>query len=83
MHDDKIDVTLKYEENEIILIVADDGKGFDVSTIPDTSREDNSGFGMAMMRERVYLLSGKLDVKSSPGNGCEITVTIPISKEGI
>lgn len=79
----RLDVTLKYEENEIILIVADDGKGFDVSTIPDTSREDNSGFGMAMMRERVYLLSGKLDVKSSPGNGCEIIVTIPISKEGV
>lgn len=78
----RLDVTLAYEDNQIILSIEDDGKGFDVSTIPNSSRDDNSGFGMSMMKERVYLLSGTLDIESSLGNGCKIVVTVPVSKEG-
>lgn len=77
----RIDVTLKYERNSLIVQVADNGKGFDVDAISSGTREDNSGFGISMMRERVYLLSGKLEVKTSPGNGCAIIVTIPITEE--
>lgn len=79
----RLDVTLKYEDSRLILTIADDGKGFDVDSMSTVSRDDNSGFGMSIMRERVYLLSGKLDVQSSPGNGCAITVTIPVVREEI
>lgn len=80
-HASRLDVYLIYEEEQLILRIVDDGKGFDVNTIPDSSREDNSGFGMSMMKERVYLLSGKLNIQSSPGNGCVIEVAISNSKE--
>ncbi|MBU5233346.1 ATP-binding protein, partial [Agathobacter rectalis] len=59
----------------------DDGDGFDVSTIPEVTRSDNSGFGLSMMKERVYLLSGKIKINSKPGEGCTIKVTVPINKE--
>lgn len=75
----RLDVTLTYEDRRLIMTIADDGKGFDVDSIASVSRDDNSGFGMSIMRERVYLLSGKLDVQSSPGNGCAITVIIPVA----
>lgn len=73
----KIDVRLSYQEDNIVLTVMDDGKGFDINYLPETSRDDNSGFGLSMMRERVYMLSGKIEIISSFGNGCSIIVTIP------
>lgn len=78
----RLDVSLSYQPDNVVLIVADDGRGFDVNSLSDSARDDNSGFGMSMMKERVFLLSGKLDIESSPGNGCVITVTIPVTKEG-
>ena len=74
-------VSMKYKDSQLKLMIQDDGRGFDVSSIQSVSRDDNTGFGLSMMKERVYLLSGKLDIQSSPGNGCSICVTIPILKE--
>lgn len=76
-----LEVKLYYLGTKIILTITDDGKGFDIDKIPETSRDDNSGFGLSMMKERVYLLSGKIEIKSGLGNGCSIVVTIPKSKE--
>lgn len=74
-------VNMTYGEHELCLVIEDDGKGFDPGQAPESPRQDNSGFGMSMMRERVYLLSGTIDVDSSIGNGCKISVTIPVNKE--
>jgi two-component system sensor histidine kinase DegS len=75
----KITITLTYHEKSIVLEIVDDGDGFDANEIPDTIKSDNSGFGLSMMRERIYLLSGKISLESSPGEGCSIIVTIPKS----
>lgn len=77
----RLDVYLIYEENRLVLRVVDDGKGFDVDAVSDSLRADNSGFGISMMKERVYLLSGKLEVRSTPGEGCTIEVVIPNAGE--
>lgn len=77
-----IHVTLNYVNKNIIeLIISDDGTGFDVSSLPESIREDNSGFGLSMMKERIYLLSGDMKIVSSQGNGCIITVEVPHNKE--
>ena len=34
-----------------------------------------------MMKERIILLSGKLEIISKPGEGCETIVTVPVKKE--
>ena len=54
---------------------------FALPVIPETTRNDNSGFGLSMMKERIYLLSGKLEIISKPGEGCETIVTVPVKKE--
>ena len=48
---------------------------------PEFTREDNSGFGLSMMKERIYLLSGKISISSKPGEGCIVKVIIPVNKE--
>jgi two-component system sensor histidine kinase DegS len=73
----KIDVLISYLDSSISLKVVDDGDGFNTSTLSDNIREDNSGFGLSIMRERIYLLSGKISLESNPGEGCTIIVTIP------
>ena len=78
----QIDVTISYLDHHVILSVKDNGKGFDPNHIPVHSKPDHSGFGLSMMRERVYLLSGNITIDSKPGEGCSIIVDVPITKEG-
>lgn len=75
-----IDLNYYNEKNSIEIIISDNGVGFDSEQIDFSvvSREDNSGYGLSMMKERIDLLSGKLDINSKPGRGCKITVLIPI-----
>ena len=56
--------------NSIMVVVTDDGKGFDVN-----KRRD--GIGITNMINRVDSFNGKIDIESSPGNGCKIQVEIP------
>jgi signal transduction histidine kinase len=53
--------------------VKDDGCGFH----PGEPSRNGGGFGLLGMRERVERLHGELLVRSSPGSGTEISVTIP------
>lgn len=79
-----IQVILKYEKNDVSVVVTDDGTGFDVKANDTNLREDNSGFGLSMMKERVYLLSGTIHIESEIGKGTSITVKVPIrNKEDI
>ena len=77
----KIDISIQYLPDVINLKVVDDGDGFDPSEIPEMTRDDNSGFGLAMMRERIFMLSGKLEIDSKLGEGSCIQVHVPINKE--
>jgi signal transduction histidine kinase len=54
------------------LKVSDDGKGFD----PIVAKEDNDGFGLTTMAERVHALGGELRISSRPTIGTEVEVTI-------
>lgn len=63
----RVDVTLSYMEDLVVLDVVDDGVGFDPSV---------RGFGLTAMAERVALLGGTVTVESAPGNGTALTVAI-------
>jgi two-component system sensor histidine kinase DegS len=73
----KVDICLEYEPDQIQLTIDDNGDGFDLTKLPDVSREDNSGFGLSMMKERIFLLSGEIEVNSEPGKGFHIHITVP------
>lgn len=75
-----ISIKLSYQKNAIEVSIEDDGCGFDIEDIPDTIREDHSGFGISMMKERIYLLSGELDIKSKIGEGTKIFASIPVNE---
>lgn len=74
-------VSLKYEKDRLVLSIVDDGVGFDTSTLPQVSRDNNSGFGISMMKERVYLLSGTIEIQSEIGKECKVLIEIPQYEE--
>lgn len=66
-------VTLRSTGNEHVhLTVEDDGCGFALS--PSAS----SGLGLAGMRERATAMRGTFEVRSSPGIGTRVIITLPI-----
>jgi len=76
-----IEVKIIYSSNMVETFITDDGEGFDASNYSSEIREDNSGFGMNTMKERVYLLSGNIDIDSKPGKGTKIHIQIPIKED--
>ena len=71
-----VNVVIERRKDEIVLIIEDDGKGFDPSGI-ETSRESGKGLGLVGMRERAAIVGGTLEIESAPGTGTTIFVRVP------
>ncbi|MBU5470875.1 sensor histidine kinase [Falcatimonas sp. MSJ-15] len=75
-----IKMQLIYSKNDITLIHEDDGIGFDFNK-PSNITENNTGFGISSLKERVFLLGGKISFSSNNnGVGTVIKVIIPTLK---
>ena len=68
---DKIEVSIKLLNNCIYLRIYDNGIGFDPAVV-------KKGIGLNNIKKRTELFSGNFSINSTPGNGCEIIVEIPI-----
>jgi len=72
----QIRIRLEMGARRLSLRVADDGQGFE-------QHEDFWGpgghFGLLGMRERAERLGGALNLRSHPGDGTEVEVTVPLS----
>jgi signal transduction histidine kinase len=68
----EVQVQLLRNKGHLVLMVTDDGAGFD----PD--RLSGDGMGLAGMRDRARLLGGTLQFESAPGQGTSTTLRIPV-----
>lgn len=62
-------------ESNCIIVVSDNGKSFNAKEV--LSVEDRH-FGLCILRERVDLLSGTINIDSKPKNGTVIKIIIPL-----
>lgn len=62
---------------ELVVLVADDGRGFD--TDGERRPRAERGMGLLGMAERIAAVDGTLDVTSSPGAGTQVRARIPLS----
>ena len=68
-------IKTRYENNEHIIIVQDNGKGFDVSTLSDA---DGSHIGIRNVRERIETMcDGTFSIESEKDEGTTVTIRIP------
>ncbi len=67
-------VTFEDVETHLRLIVEDNGRGFNVTTL--SSSKEPSGWGLTTMKERAASLAGSVRILSEPGNGARIIADI-------
>jgi len=79
---ERVNITLSYLDDRVVLDVLDDGEGFDTTQIEGLKgAHDAGGFGLAAMRERVEQLGGTFLLESAPGEGTTIVIELPILEE--
>jgi PAS domain S-box-containing protein len=64
-------VALNEQDGDLVLVVADDGKGLRESDL-------SGSLGFLGMKERAQVCGGNLEVSSSPGNGTTVTLRVPM-----
>jgi PAS domain S-box-containing protein len=67
-------VDLVQEDENILLVVEDDGIGFCESGLSNTL----GSLGLLGMKERAQFCGGDVQISSSPGNGTMVTVRVPV-----
>lgn len=73
-------VELKETSEAIYTVIKDDGKGFDMNVVMN-NYEQRGSLGMINLRERTELIGGELTMTSAPGQGTQITLTVPQAHE--
>lgn len=68
----QVNLELSITPQQIRLSIEDDGQGFDPSEVPP------GRYGLIGLNERARLLGGSLHLKSCPGEGTRLEVTIPL-----
>jgi PAS domain S-box-containing protein len=67
-------VALSQDEENILLVVEDDGVGFAESDLSNTL----GSLGLLGMKERAQFCGGDVRISSSPGSGTTVTVRVPV-----
>ena len=65
-----IHIELAYDGTTVQLTIVDDGQGFEV-------KKTGRGLGLPGMRGRTEEIGGKFELKSQPGKGTRVAVTVP------
>ena len=68
---DQIEICLQSRQEYVELAIKDNGVGFDL-------KSTNSGIGLANIKDRVNFYNGKTEIVSGSGQGCQVTVRIPL-----
>ncbi|HEX7481140.1 MAG TPA: sensor histidine kinase [Polyangiales bacterium] len=75
-HAQRVSLVVIRRPDEVVLLVEDDGVGFDVESI----RHSADALGVLGMEERVTLCGGTLTIESTPGQGTNLRARIPLSE---
>jgi signal transduction histidine kinase len=72
----RVDVSITLQANEMTLTISDDGHGFDLQNAPGAAQEH---FGLNIMRERAGQVGGHMEIRSIPGHGTHVVISVPIT----
>ena len=76
----RVTITMSRDVNDLVVLVSDDGVGFDPKEI-GSRRESWPHFGLAGMRERAESVCGSIVWRSKPGAGAEVELRVPTGRE--
>ena len=73
----QVRVELNLEDNAALIVVRDNGRGFDIDGAGGS--ELRTGLGLVGMRERATLCGASLSIESSSGAGTSVSLEVPLS----
>jgi signal transduction histidine kinase len=76
-----VSVLLEERNGTTVIIVEDDGQGFDVAAVMGSAGQSRR-LGLLGMEERAALIGGKLTIESRPGAGTAVFVEVPRAIDG-
>ena len=74
-----VEVTIRYEDEQVVLVVEDDGVGFQVDGAAGEAGPRWSG--LSRVREETEAAGGQLLVRSEPSRGTTVRATFPLPDE--
>lgn len=74
---DQIAVDLRLEDRRLVISISDNGQGFQ----PDQVLSATQSIGLFGMRERVDSIGGSLTIRSAPGAGTTIMLSLPLAND--
>jgi|GEM_PF-2021747 len=77
-----VSIRIDRREKSVRMVIEDDGKGFDLSQLERTTRQQE-GFGLFSIRERLTYVGGKFAIESRPGEGTKVTLIAPLNRENL
>ncbi len=75
----EVSITEVERDGAVVLVIEDNGRGFDTSSL---SKTDGSSLGLMGMEERALLIGGQLDIESQIGTGTIVRIMVPLVEEG-
>lgn len=75
----QVRIELARSGHELVLLIRDNGIGFDITTMLSRAAKGES-IGLLGMQERVALTGGEMEILSSPGQGTEIRARFPLGE---
>jgi PAS domain S-box-containing protein len=72
-------VNLRHVDGHLQIIISDQGVGFDPTAKP-AAVDGGGGFGLFTIRERLELMGGTFEIESSPGQGSQFVLSVPVAQ---
>jgi PAS domain S-box-containing protein len=72
----RVGVVLKATPDGVVLIIEDDGKGFEQENV---NRGSSPRLGLLGMRERIAMIHGSLEIERKPGDGTTLIIHVPLN----
>lgn len=77
----RVNVLLRYGRDELVLVVEDDGRGFEEPIHITAAEAPGGGLGLVGMRERAEVLNGSFELDTEPGRGTTVIGRVPYPAE--
>jgi signal transduction histidine kinase len=71
-----VSVLLEKRDRKLVLVVEDDGRGFDLAAVHAAPLE--ARLGLAGMEERATLIGAQLTIETAPGRGCTLFLEVSL-----
>ena len=75
-HASEVEVALLFQPQRVVVVVLDNGEGFDVAAT-EARLGRSTGLGLVTMRQRAEIEDGQLEVRSVVGEGTEVRASFP------